>query len=212
MNLFPGRWLGAGSLIVAPLFLLAGELLKAPHHYYFPAQLEAFATHPARIGWAYGLWTVGLILLWPAFVTLASLISAKRPWLGLAAGASAVTGVLVNCFYEGINHLALELVEARGVEAATSFVAETYGWFSVPYALTWTDNLGWLLLGVGAYRAGIFGWFRALCVIYMAVHASGVLKGFTVWGVVGDVLLCVAFVSLGVTGWLAAPKASSTPA
>jgi hypothetical protein len=45
---FPGHWLGVASLFVAPVLLLAGEMVKAPYHFYFPNQLQAYADHPPR--------------------------------------------------------------------------------------------------------------------------------------------------------------------
>lgn len=118
--------------------------------------------------------------------------------MGRVVGSLAIVGLLVNLFYEGINHLAFELVDVHGVTLATDFVRETYPWMSVGYALTWTDNLAWLLLGVGCYLTRRLGWLRALCLALMAAHASGALKGFTIEGVVFDLLLCFALITLGV--------------
>jgi hypothetical protein len=194
---FPGMWIGGISLILAPLCLLVGELLKVPYYYYFPAQLQAFAAHPTQMHWPYTLYTIGFLALWPGLIMLASLICRTRPWLGRITGMIAIVGVLVNTFYQGINHLAFELTEVNGVEPATAFIRETYGWFSVAYVLTWTDNLGWVLLGVAAYYTRTFGWFRALCVICMAARFSGVLKGYSIDGIIENVLLCLAFGTLG---------------
>ncbi|TQN28749.1 hypothetical protein FHX37_4113 [Haloactinospora alba] len=195
---FPGRWLSGISLATAPVLLLAGELLKAPFHFYFPDQIAAHGDRPGRLFWAYSLWFLGLLMLWPAFVALAARIARSRPWLGRAVGALTIVGLLVNSFYEGVNYLAFRLSEVSGEALATHLIEEIYPRFSIAYALTWTDNLGWLLLAVGLLLTRTVGVVRFLCILPMAGHASGILKGFTVGGVVLDVLLCVAFVSLAV--------------
>jgi hypothetical protein len=173
-------------------------LLKTPAYFYYPAQLAAYAAHPVRWQWAYAVWTVGLICLWPAFLAIVSLISRSRPWLGRVTGALAFTGLMVNAFYEGVNHLAFELVKVHGVGLATDFVARTYGWFSLPYALTWTDNLAWILLAVGAWRIRLIGPLPALGIAFMATHASGVLKGYNPLGVTADLLLLAAFTAVAI--------------
>src|SRR3954451_5475333 len=49
----PGRWLGAASLIVGPLLLLTGILLRIQFHFFFPQQLAAYHDHPPLITAAY---------------------------------------------------------------------------------------------------------------------------------------------------------------
>ena len=63
---FPGRWLGAASLILAPLLLLAGILLRIRFHFFFPQQLAAYHDHPVLMTVAYNCFLAGNILLWPA--------------------------------------------------------------------------------------------------------------------------------------------------
>ena len=43
---WPGSHFGAGALVLAPLLLLAGELLRSAHYYFFPAQLSAMVVDP----------------------------------------------------------------------------------------------------------------------------------------------------------------------
>lgn len=42
---FPGRWIGGLTLILGPLLLLAGVLLRSKFHFFFPDQLRA---NPSR--------------------------------------------------------------------------------------------------------------------------------------------------------------------
>ncbi|WP_435106124.1 hypothetical protein [Nocardiopsis synnemataformans] len=51
---FPGRWPTAVSLAAAPPLLLAGELAKAPHHFFFPDQIAAYSSAPGQMTWGTG--------------------------------------------------------------------------------------------------------------------------------------------------------------
>lgn len=195
---FPGRRATGGSLVLAPLLLLTGELLKAPYHFFFPDQIAAYSSAPAQIAWGYGVWFVGLVFLVPAFVGLAGAIARVRPVLGALAGTVCLLGLVVAAFFEGAGFVALQLVDAHSPALATAFVEFLYPRPHVAYALVWAPNLGWVLLAAGLLAARSVGAVRFLFVLLMAVHANGVLKGFTVWGAVLDALLCVAFASLAV--------------
>src|SRR5690606_33934228 len=69
-------------------------------------------------------------------------------------------------------------------------------WY-VLQTLNGSDNLGWALLAVGAYRARGLGWMPALGVAFMMTHYSGVLKGTDLNSLTGAVLLAAALVPLG---------------
>ncbi|MEV4569200.1 hypothetical protein AB0K12_35980 [Nonomuraea sp. NPDC049419] len=60
---FPGRWIEGAGLILGPILVLAGVLLKLGHDAFFPEQLAAFATGPARMTAAYSCFAAGLVLL-----------------------------------------------------------------------------------------------------------------------------------------------------
>lgn len=195
---FPGRWVGGLTLIVSPLLLVAGELLRIKYHFYFPQQLAAFSAQPGLMLASYSLYTLGLVLLVPAFLTLAHFIGRSRPGWALWGGALAVVGAIGRVFHEGINHLAFQLVDAQGVTEATRVVGETYQAWYVLYPLTFADNLGWTVLAIGAYRSRTLGWVPALAVTAMLGHSSGVLKGSDLGLVLEATALCCALIPLGV--------------
>ncbi|WP_047869573.1 hypothetical protein [Nocardiopsis sp. RV163] len=195
---FPGRWPTAVSLAAAPPLLLAGELLKAPHHFFFPDQIAAYADDPVKMAWGYGLWFAGLLFLVPAFTGLATAIARTRPVLGAVTGIVCLFGLMVGAFFEGANFVALQLTDAHSPELATAFVGFLYPRVHVVYALVWAPNLGWVLLAAGLLATRSVGAARFLCVLSMALHANGILKGFVPVGAVMDALLCVAFVTLAV--------------
>lgn len=198
---WPGTRFGAGALVLAPLLLLAGEAVRSGHHYFYPAQLAAMVSVPGTILTSYALYTAGLVLMIPAFLALAGLIGRERPGWAFWGATIAVVGSTVRIFQEGISFLALQLVDAQGLAAATAAVGDTYGAWYVLQTLNGSDNIAWAVLAIGAYRAGVLGWVPALGVAFMMTHYSGVLKGTDLNSLVGAVLLAAVFVPLGVSLW-----------
>jgi hypothetical protein len=205
---WPGTRFGAGALVVAPLLLLAGEVVRSGHYYFFPAQLAAMVSAPATILTSYALYTAGLVLMIPAFLAVAGLIGRERPGWAFWGATVAVVGSTVRIFQEGMSFLALQLVGAQGLEAATAAVGDTYGAWYVLQTLNGSDNIAWGVLAIGAYRAGVLGWVPALGVAFMITHYSGVLKGSDLSSLTGAVLLAAVLVPLGVSLWRRAEPVS----
>lgn len=195
---FPGRWAGGISLVIGPLLLGAGILLRLPFHFFFPEQLAARVEHPGLIAASYGAFAAGTVLLWPAVAALAARIGRRSPGLALWGGIFAALGLFARTFHAGVDHLAFQLADRQGADAATRFVGETYGAFHVFSALNLAIMGGWLLLAVGVWRARILGPVRALALAAAAALPLGVLKGTTPLSVVAIAGLCLALVPLGV--------------
>lgn len=205
---WPGSRFGAAALIVAPLLLLAGEALRSGLDYFFPAQLAAIASTPGTILTSYALNTAGLVLMIPAFLALTGLIGRERPGWAFWGATIAVVGSTVRIFQEGISFLSLQLVDAQGLETATTAVSKTYHAWYVLQTLDGSDNLAWAVLAIGAYRARVLGWVPALGVAFMLTHYSGVLKGTDLSTLTGAVLLAAVFVPLGISLWRRAEPVS----
>lgn len=198
---WPGTRFGAGALVFAPLLLLAGEIVRWGHFYFYPDQLAAMVTSPATILTSYSLYTAGLVLMIPAFLALAAMISKDCPVWGFWGATIAVIGSTVRIFQDGISFFGLQLVDVQGLEGATTAVGDTYGAWYVLETLNGSDNLGWAILAIGAYRARVLGWMPALGVSFMLTHYSGVLKGTDLNSLTGALLLVVALLPLGVRLW-----------
>jgi hypothetical protein len=196
--LLPGRWLGGTSLVLGPLALVTGVLLRAGHDFFFPEQLRAYADHPALMTAAYSCVLAGYVLLWPAIAVLAQRIGGSRPHLALWGGALTVFGLFARTFHAGVDHLAFQLVADRGAAEATQSVADAYGAWHLMSALSVAIMAGWVVLAVGAFRSRTFGLVRAIALGCMALMPLGVLKGTTPLSVVAAVGLAVALVPLGV--------------
>ncbi|GAB2946965.1 hypothetical protein GCM10027280_39730 [Micromonospora polyrhachis] len=197
-NRFPGRWLGGCALILGPLLMLTGVLLRAGHHFFFPDQLAAYDRHPALIFTAYSAFVVGNVLLWPAVAALAQRIGVTRPGWALCGGALAIFGLFQRTFHAGVDHLAFQLVRVQGVEVATRTVGDAYGAYYVLSALSVAIMAGWVVLAIGAWRARVLGPFRAIALAAMSALPLGVLKGTTPLSVIAVLGLAAALVPLGV--------------
>jgi hypothetical protein len=194
---FPGRWLGGFSLVLAPLLLLMGVLLRLPYHFFFPQQLAAFQAHPTRMVAAYSLFLAGNLLLWPGVATLAYLIGLQRPPWATWGGSMVLLGLFARTFHAGVDHLAFQLVLVQDLQQATQAVADAYGAFHIVSALNGLILLGWVVLAIGAYLSGTLGLVRSIALGLMAGLMMGVLKGSSAVSVVATSGLCLAFLPLG---------------
>jgi hypothetical protein len=195
---FPGRWIGGISLIVGPLFFLAAALLRIRFHFFYDAQLAAYAEHPGLITAAYSCFVLGCLTLWPGIITLARLIGVQHPVLAGWAGMFTIIGLIGRVFHGGVDHLAFQLVDVQSLEAATKAVSDSYQVFHVVRYVNGMMMIGWVLLAVGAYRAGVLGWVRSAALASMFFLPLGTLKGTRTESTFLILGLCVALVPLGI--------------
>lgn len=214
---FPGPRIGGVSLILGPLLLLAGVVLRLPFFFsfeptelarlqeyatFFPLELAAFEAHPHLVMASYGAFLAGNVLMWPAVITLAGLIGRRLRGWAIWGGTLAILGLFARTFHAGVDHLALQLVRVQDLESATRAVADSYsaisyGPFNIVGVLGFAVLLGWAILAIGAYRSQTLGLFRSAALGSMALLFQGVLKGSTLVSVAESVGLCIALVPLG---------------
>lgn len=195
---FPGRWLEGTGLILGPVLILAGVLLRVGVDGFFPFQLAAFAAEPGRMTASYSAFAAGDVLLWPAVLGLVRRVGPVAPRWAVWGGAMALTGLFARAFHAGVSHLAFQLVDVQGLGTARSAVAASYGAFHVFQWTTAALFAGWIVLAVGAWRSGELGLFRSIALGAMSAMPIGVLKGTGPFSVVAAAGLCVALVPLGV--------------
>ncbi|MEU8308025.1 hypothetical protein AB0C84_31130 [Actinomadura sp. NPDC048955] len=205
---FPGRWLAGTSLLIGPVLLLFGVLLRARFHFFFPDQLAAYDRYPVLMTASYSCFAAGTVALWPAVSDLAVRIGAVRPAPAAFGGGLVLVGLFARTFHAGVDHLAFGLVDAQGRPSATVAVAGTYQAFHIFQYTSFAIMLGWPVLAVGAWRSGVLGPVRCLGLALMALLPLGVLKGTTPLSIAGAAGLCVAFVPLGLATLREGPRPS----
>ncbi|MEU0056817.1 hypothetical protein [Streptomyces sp. NPDC006334] len=205
---FPGRWVGGTALVLGPLLMLTGAILRARFHFFFPDQLAAYERHPTLMATAYGLFAAGNLLLWPAVAVTAARIGARSAGWGLWGGVLVMSGLFARTFHAGVDHLAFQLVRSQGAGAATEAVSAGYGAFHVFATLNLALLAGWVVLALGAWRTRVLGPVRAAALGLTAALPLGVLKGTTPQSLVALAGLCAAFVPLGLALLCRAPRPS----
>lgn len=198
-SLFPGPWLAAASMVLGPLAILAGVLVRTGVDFFFPDQLAAFADDPTRMRVAYGLFLAGNIALFPGVIHLAQQIGRQRPLLALWGGTLVILGLFARTFHYGANQALFVAVDAYGVEQAVRLVGEVYStreW--VVASLNGAILSGWVVLAVGAFLAKVMHPVRCLGLLAMAALMIGILKGTDVVSIIAVSGLALAFVPQGV--------------
>jgi hypothetical protein len=195
---FPGRWLGGISLVLAPVLLLAGEIMKLRFDFFFPEQLRAYQNHPGLMFTAYSLFLAGNILLWPAIITLANLIGRTKPVWAVWGGSLVIFGLFARTFHSGINHLAFQLVNILSLPKATEVLAQSYGAFHIVSTLSGAILFGWAVLAIGGWLSGTLRPVQVVALAMMSALMIGVLKGGSAMSVIATGSLCIAFIPLGV--------------
>ncbi|NUW37628.1 hypothetical protein HTZ77_40430 [Nonomuraea sp. SMC257] len=213
---FPGRWIGGVTLVLGPVVMAAGYLLRQmstivtltpqqqawaegqPFAAY--GQLLAYTSEPALLTLAYAVFALGALLLFPAFVALAQQVGGRLAFWG---GTLLVAGLFARLYFAGADQTAFQLTEAVGLDQATNaimkeYVDIAYGPWRVPVWAAVGQYAGSLLLAVAAWRSRLFGVARAVMLLLAGGTWVGVLKGASIPDVLVTVLLCVALAPLGV--------------
>ncbi|MEU7899250.1 hypothetical protein AB0B45_41150 [Nonomuraea sp. NPDC049152] len=212
---FPGRWIGGGTLVLGPVVLCAGFLLRyvssvtalTPQQQVWAeaqpfaayGQLLAYTSDPALLTLAYAVFALGAVLLFPAFIALAQQVGGSLAFWG---GTLLVAGLFARLYFAGADQTAFQLTEVVGLDQATNaimkeYVDISYGPWRVPVWASVGQYAGSLLLAVAAWRSGLFGTARALMLLLAGGTWMGVLKGAEIPDVLLTALLCVALVPLG---------------
>ncbi|KID29133.1 hypothetical protein HQ32_03423 [Prauserella sp. Am3] len=173
----PGRWVGGVSAVLAPLLLLAGMVLRVRFDFFYPGQLRGYEQHPALMTWSTSLLTLGVLLLVPAVIAVASGIGVRAPGWALWGGILTVLGLGARLFFAGVDHLAFQLVDLEGYRTAHDVVDGAYPAFYVLATVNPANLVGWLVLAVGAWRARTFGGLQCAALGAMAFLVVGILKG-----------------------------------
>ena len=194
---FPGRWVGGASLVLGPLLIAAGALLRVRFHFFAPQQLAAYEAHPNLITAAYSCYSMGSVVLCFGIIALANRIGRWSPVWAAWGGCLAILGLFNRTFSAGVDHLAFQLVRVQDLDTAFKAVSDSYRAFHVFRYLNGSIMLGWVILAIGAYRSGTLGPVRSVALGLMVMLPFGTLKGTEIRSI-AIAGLCVAMIPLGV--------------
>lgn len=194
---FPGRWIGGTSMLIAPILILASQVLLVKFDFFYPYQLKAYYEQPVLVATAYSLYLAGNILLWPAVATIARYVGQKEPLLGLVGGTLVMFGLFARTFHYGINHLAFQLVNVQDIQSATKAVGDSYGAFHIVSTLSAAIMFGWIILAIGTYRSGLLSLIHSICLGLFSALMLGVLKGSSPFSIICTIGLSIAMLALG---------------
>ncbi|WP_330272102.1 hypothetical protein OG205_34575 [Lentzea sp. NBC_00516] len=195
---FPNGWVGGTTLVLGPVLLLVGTLLRSPFNFFFPDQLRAVAEHPELMRAAYTAFLAGNVVMWAAVACLVQRIGTKNPRWAAWGGMLVTVGLFERTFHAGVDQAAFSATGQLGVEGATDLVAKGYGELHLFSFLSFTIMFGWFVLAYGAYRSGTLGRTRSVALATMGLLPLGVLKGTEVLSIVGTAGLCIALAPLGI--------------
>jgi hypothetical protein len=162
--------LAAGSLIAAPLVLLAGELLHPPLQRDPARQLAMVAANPDRWYLAHLLSLIGFALLVPAILGLTQLVGQRRAALADLGGTLALLGVLaatglLSIDGSGVWQMAQPAADRAEMAALLDRILTSPGMLAL-YLVSLASAAGLLVLTLGLYRAQLIrrgrpGWSRS---------------------------------------------------
>ncbi|MFB9893997.1 hypothetical protein [Planobispora takensis] len=201
---FPGRWIGGLSLIIGPILILTGTLLRSQFYFFVPYQLRAYHQHPTLITAAYACFALGFVLLWPAIMTLAQRIYATHPLWAMWGGCLVMIGLFTRTFQYGTDHFAFHLTDSLGLPTMLTGISDYYdAWRETTWhpfkTMSGPAFFGWVVLAIGAYRSGALGLGRSIALGLMSVLALGPLKGTEPQSFLAVGGLCLAFIPLGIS-------------
>jgi hypothetical protein len=180
------RRAAVGSLLGAPLLLLAAHLLQPAHGTTTSAEVAAQAADPGAFNASTAVGLLAMLLLVPAVTTLAGLLPDR--WSGHVGGGLALTGAVGLTFLLGTG-VGATTIGAHGGAAAVALTDRlesnpAYGLGVGLMLVGWTFGL--LVLAVGLWRAGRVPAWGALAlgvgplVPAFAGGRAGVAVGFLV--------------------------------
>lgn len=199
---FPGPRATAIALIFAPLLLLAGSALLIG--IYLPnAQhsLSAMVEHRTRAFVAFNLAITGIVVASIAVTGLAAAIARTHPRLGRWGGVLALVGLFGPAYFLGTDHMGMQLATIDQRDAAITVIEAANKTFTMANLTVPAILSGWVVLAIGAWRAGILGRFRATALGLTALAPAGLATGLIPIAVVAWLGMAVALVPLGLS-WL----------
>lgn len=197
-NSFPGPRLAGVAFLAAPVLLAVGAaLLMQFEGGEFEDIQQRIIAEPARAAIGLNVFIAGWMLLMVCVFALARLIAQRRPVLAAFGGFLAIMGLVVSLSFSGIATFEQGIAQYSDRTAAAE-VNALVAPAPILFAFLPGIPLGWILLAVGAWRAGVLGPARAAMVAGPALVPIGAVGGFPIVLPIAFATLAIALVPLGV--------------
>jgi hypothetical protein len=197
------------SLVLGPLAYLVSSIASPPLHATDAASLAEVARHQDRF-YVYALFIIiGTMFFVPAFVGLMQLLRDRAPWLGYVGGGLAGFGILV-ALGDSTTELMFWQMGSPGADPAQMVALahryDTAIGSSLIFAIGGIATIvGFVLVGVGLWRARVVPAWAALCVpagailniVGFSVHSVAILIVSSVVLLVGLGRVAPAFLGRG---------------
>lgn len=210
-NGFPGPRVAGVALIIAPLLMVVAAFFLMEFEGGTPEELMTRrAEQPLRSELGANVIILGWATMTIALFALARLVAARKPTLATVGALLAFAGICVSLVFSGIASIehGLSLMDDRAValQANEVVMPPLVLVFMLPGVI-----LGWPILAIGAWRAGVLGPARAVALAGTAGLPIGPILGFAAALPVVFLLNAIALVPLGID-ILRAPSEERTAA
>jgi hypothetical protein len=170
------RFAGAGSLLLAPLLVIAANLARPTLSDDAANQVTALTDHRGAMIAGIALSTIGVALLTAGIVWLALMLAPRAPKLALAGGVLGVLGSLLVVFTSGVDATGPAIVHGLSPAQATATLhsIQSSAGVSALGPIKILGDIGVALLGIAVVKAGAARWAGAA----IAIGAIGEGVGF----------------------------------
>lgn len=197
---FPGRVTSAVCMIVAPIVLCAMCLMGADiYHFYGRPLLTAMAAHPDRTETFLNVVPIAIVMLMLAVVGLAGAARAASPRLADFGGAALLLALCGPIFFVAIEFAGYQLAGPEHLAAGAYMYDQANMIPRISLNIVAPAFLaGFITLSLAAYRAGVFGRFRAICFAGTLLLPAGFISGILLFSAAGFLACTIALAPLGV--------------
>ena len=170
------RFAGAAALLLAPIVVIAANLVRPTLSDDAANQVAALTDHRGAMIAGIALSMIGVVLLTAGIVWLAVALASRAPSLALAGGVLGVFGSLLVMFTNGVDATGPAIVHAMSPAQATATLHSIHSSAAIsglgPIKLL--GDIGIALLGIAVIKAGAPRWAAAA----IAIGALGGGVGF----------------------------------
>lgn len=198
-NTFPGPLVTGVAMISGPLLGILGLALSIGVYKFKGADMmRAMASSHLRAGFGINVSVASMVVLVVAVIGLSQLITAERPGWGRWGGVLTVVGLMGPVFFEGIFWGSYQLTGATYQAAGAHLIDHAN---RIPGNIMNVSVVciisGWIVLGIGAYKARLMPKLRAVCLGLGCFLAPALAAAIVPLGIAVAVLLAIALAPLG---------------